>query len=191
MRWIISLILVAIIIFLAYSLIINIQEPITFQAEKVKRKDIVTGKLEKIRSCQEIFKEIKGGFAPNFDSLAMVLTYDSIPTVKIEGDPDDPTTEFIKTVTYSMAIDSIKALGFNLDSLKYVPFGDGKVFSMDADTITYQSVNVPVVEVATRYEDFMGETFSSPRFKKFDNSYNPKASLKIGDMTKPTLAGNW
>jgi len=190
MRWIISLILSALIAFLIYSLYISIKEPISFQAEKTTRKDKVTAKLEEIRSCQEIYRDITGQFAHNFDTLVYVLTNDSIPFVNIEGDPDDPNSNFTKTTTYSMAIDSIRGMGVNLDSLKYVPYSAGKEFAIQADTITYQQTNVPVVEVGTRWIEFMGE-FASPKYQKYDNLYDPSAMLKFGDMQKPSLSGNW
>jgi len=190
MRSIISLILFAIVIFLGYTLFKNIQEPIAFQAEKATRLDKVTGQLENIRTSQEIYRAITGQFAPNFDTLSMVLKSDSIPFINIVGDPDDPTKEFTKTITYSSALDSIRALKINLDSLRYVPYSSSKVFNMTADTITYQQTLVQVVEVGTRWKEFMGK-FASPKFTKYDNSYDPNALLKFGDMSKPTLSGNW
>jgi len=107
-------------------------------------------------------------------------------------DPDDPTNadKFTKLVTYTPARDSIAGLGLgNVDSLKYVPFSGGKLFNIDADTLTYQSTLVSVTEVFTRWEDFMGK-YASPRYSKYDSGYEPKAKLKFGDMSKPNLGGN-
>ncbi len=190
MRSIISLILLLVAGFLAYTLYTNIQEPIAFQAEKATRLDKVTGHLENIRKSQEIYRTITGEFAPTFDTLSMVLKNDSIPFINIVGDPDDPTKEFTKTITYSSALDSITALNINLDSLRYVPYSASKEFNMTADTITYQQTLVQVVEVGTRYKEFMGK-YASQKFTKYDNSYDPNALLKFGDMSKPTLSGNW
>jgi len=191
MRWIISLILLAIIAFLSYSLYLNIKEPIAFQGTKQARQDVVTEKLTTIRSCQEIYRDITGKFAHTFDTLSYVLKNDSIPFINIVGDPDDPNSNFTKTITYTLAMDSINAMGINLDSLRYVPFSESSAeFAIQADTLTYQQTNVPVVEVGTRWKEFMGE-YGSAKFQKSDNLYEPMAMLKFGDMNKPSLSGNW
>ncbi|MCO6491638.1 MAG: hypothetical protein J5I98_24695 [Phaeodactylibacter sp.] len=192
MRIIINLVLAAIIVGLVWVLISSIREPIAFKAEKEKRERAVIDKLMKIRTAQEAFRNIKGGFAPSFDSLSYVLKTDSFMIVSVIGDPDDPdfTGEIIYDTTYMPAIDSIKAMGINLDSMRFVPYGGGAVFDIQADTITYQSTNVPVVEVGVRRKVFMGP-FKDPRFARYDNSYDPNSILKFGNMNAPNLAGNW
>ncbi|NNE27786.1 MAG: hypothetical protein HKN09_13150 [Saprospiraceae bacterium] len=117
MKWIISIVLVVVIALLAYMLYLNIQEPIAFQAVKNAREDVVVDRLKEIRKAQEIYRDIKGEFAGDFDSLTYVLQNDSIKFENIIGDPDDPSGgEFIRTITYSPAIDSVRVLGLNLDS---------------------------------------------------------------------------
>ncbi|MBT8191088.1 MAG: hypothetical protein HKN67_05770 [Saprospiraceae bacterium] len=192
MKWIISLILVLVIGFLAYALYLNIREPIAFQKVKNDREDVVVDKLKEIRKAQEIFRDITGAFAGSFDSLNYVLKNDSIKFENIIGDPDDPTnSNFIRTVTYTAAYDSIKAMGMNLDSLRYVPYAKkGTEFLINADTMTYQSTLVTVCEVGTRWKEFMGE-YGSMRYAKYDNSYDPNKMLKFGDMNAPNLTGNW
>ena len=61
---------------------------------------------------------------------------------------------------------------------------------MQADTLTYQSTNVPVVEVGVRREVFMGP-YKDPRFARYDADYNPNSVLKFGNMNAPNLSGNW
>ena len=191
MKWIISIVLTAVVALLIYMLYLNIQEPIAFQAVKNAREDVVVDKLKEIRQAQEIYRDITGQFAGDFDSLSHVLKYDSIKFENIIGDPDDPTGgEFIRTVTYSPAIDSIEVLGINLDSLRYIPFSENGEFSIQADTLTYQSTLVSVVEVGTRWKEFMGQ-YGSLKYAKYDNSYDPNRMLKFGDMNAPNLTGNW
>ncbi len=192
MKLLINILLAALVIFLGYLLYANIQEPIIFRDVKNARKDVVVTKLDQIRQSQEIYRNIVGNFANDFDTLKTVLRNDSIEFVKISADPefpDDPE-KFIKEFSYSPAIDSINVLGINLDSLEYVPFSNGTKFNIQADTLTYQKTLVSVVEVGTRWRDFMGE-YASPKFSKYDKSYEPAAMLKFGDMNKPSLGGNW
>ncbi len=191
MKNILSIVLVLIIAFLTYALIQGIKEPIAFQKIKKERRDAVVNKLEQIRKAQELHRDITGKFAESFDSLAYVLTYDSLTIEKIEGDPDDPTgEEFTRTLIKTPAIDTITALGIDLKDLASVPFSDGKSFSIAADTLTYQSTLVHVVEVGTRWKEFMGQ-YASLKYTKYDNSYDPERMIKFGDMNAPNLSGNW
>ena len=192
MKAVINLVLVLLIGLLGYMLYSSIEEPIAFQAQKKMRQDRVVAQLEDIRTSQEIFKSVTGRFASDFDSLAYYLKNGDILVETILGDPDDPTNmdKVIRDTTYLSAKDSIMALGINVDSLKYVPFSNGSVFEMTADTITYQSTLTNVVEVKTFWKVFMGP-FAHERFTKYDNRYDPEAPMKFGDMNKPTLSGNW
>ena len=191
MKNILSIVLVLIIAFLTYALIQGIKEPIAFQKVKKERKDVVVQKLEEIRTAQEMYRDITGEFAGDFDTLSHVLTYDSLKIEKVEGDPDDPTgEEFTITIIKKPAKDSIDKLGIDLSSLSSVPYGDGKTFSIAADTLTYQSTLVHVVEVSTRWKDFMG-AYASRKYAKYDNSYDPDMMIKFGDMNAPNLSGNW
>jgi len=193
MKYLINIILLLIVAFLGYLLYTSIKEPIAFGETKDRRQNVVVDKLREIRTAQEIYRSIKGQFAGSFDSLAYTLKTDSIPFVKIIGDPDDPTNQdkFQKTITYSAAYDSIKALGINLDSLKYVPYADnGATFEIAADTIEYQKTTVGVVEVGTKWKTFMGK-YGDKRFSKYDASYDPNKTLKFGDMNTPNISGNW
>lgn len=192
MKLVINLVLIAIIVFLVWMLIASIREPIAFKAVKDKREQAVIDKLMTIREVQEMFRSIKDGFAPSFDSLSKVLREDDFAIVSVIGDPDDPnfTGEITYDTTYFPAIDSINAMGINLDSLQYVPYGNGAVFQIASDTITYQSTNVPVVEVGIKKKEFMGQ-YADSRFSKYDQSYNPETLLKFGNLNAPQLTGSW
>ncbi|MCB0689613.1 MAG: hypothetical protein KDC53_23900 [Saprospiraceae bacterium] len=193
MKLVINLLLFALIGGLAYLLVYSIQEPIKFKAEKDKRQNAVIDKLITIRKMQEFYRDIKGGeFAPSFDSLSYTLKTGDFRNIKVVGDPDDPnfSGKITYDTTYIPAIDTIEALGINLDSLAYVPYTDGIKFEIQADTLTYQSTLVNVVQVGVPIKSFMGQ-YGDPKYARYDNSYKPNNLIKFGDMTKPNLAGNW
>ncbi|WP_367390074.1 hypothetical protein [Lewinella sp. LCG006] len=195
MRLVLNVILLVIAAALAYMLYMSIEEPIAFDAEKQRRKDIVVEKLELIRDAQEMYRDITGNFAPNFDTLVDVLTNGRFMRIAVIGDPDDPnfTGEITYDTSYTNAIDSIRTLGIDLQSLKYVPlFKDTEqaTFQIAADTIDYQSTMVAVVEVGTPYKTFMGK-YADARFAKYDQNYSPNKIIKFGDLNKPNLSGNW
>lgn len=192
MRIVLNLLLVAVAAFLLWTLYGSIREPIAFNKQRAIRENAVIEKLKEVRKAQEMYRYITGEFAGNFDTLAQVLREDSFAIIKIIGDPDDPefTGEIIKDTLLSPAIDSVMALGMNLDSLRYVPFTDGLSFNISADTLTYQKTLVNVVEVGILRKKFMGQ-WGSSHFKRYDQNYNPDRPIKFGDMNAPKLAGNW
>jgi hypothetical protein len=195
MRRIVNVVLVLIALILGIWLFKSIQDPIEFQAEKEKRKEAVVSVLKKIQTAQDMYRNIVGSYAGSFDTLSKVLMTSEITLEKLEADPTDPTNQdkFIRTIIKKPAKDSLfHLLGgvINLDSLRYIPYGEGKTFSIEADTIVQQSQKVYVVEVGTKYKDFMGE-FASPRYKKYDALYDPEKSLKFGDLNSANTSGNW
>ena len=192
MRLVFNILLLLIAAALVYVIYQAIKEPIAFDAVRSKRQIVVVDKLETIRDVQEMYRDITGIFADNFDSLSHVMKTDSFVLVAVIGDPDDPdfTGEIIYDTTYKSAYDSIRALGINLDSLRYVPYATGVEFDIAADTIEYQSTTQPVVEVGTPWKTFMGK-YGDSRFKKYDRNYNPNSPIKFGDLNRPNLSGNW
>lgn len=193
MKTALSVVLVLVIGYLAYLLVMSIREPIEFRKEKDRREARVVERLKQIRTAQEFYRTITGSFAPDFDTLEHVLKTGQFQIVAILGNPDDPTFDrhhLQYDTTYFSAYDSIRAIGINLDSLRYVPFSDGKTFSITADTLTYQQTKVNVVEVGVRRRDFMGP-YADIRFSKFDNRYDPNSWIKFGDLNTPNIAGNW
>ena len=159
----------------------------------------VVDRLEKIRTAQEVYKMVTGAYAPRFDTLVQVLKTDSVKVVKVFGNADDvrSTEEFREEISYTNAMDTLRSILVknkhtfpNLDSLQYVPYTQGERFSISADTLTYQSTLVNVVEVGTRWKTFMGK-YASPSYSKYDNSYDPNRMIKFGDMNAPNLGGNW
>jgi len=192
MKYVINFVLLALIVAFAYFLYQSIAEPIRFTDVKAKRQKVVIDNLKQIRKAQELYREITDSFANNFDTLAYVLKNDSIPVVKIIGNPDEISSvaEVEYDTIYFSAIDSIKNLNINLDSLKFVPFSNGKTFSIAADEIDYQKTKVNVVEVGARYRDFMGK-YADKKYQKYETGYDPDNQIKFGDLNTPNLTGNW
>lgn len=190
-RTIFNALMFLLILFLGFILYKQIQEPIAFQQTKNEREKAVIDRLVKIRKAQEAYRGVTGKFATNFEDLTKTLKSGKFMRIQVYGDVDDPTQKNIRyDTTYSPAIDSVRALGIELDGIDKVPYGDGASFNIQADTVTYQSALVDVVQVGVAYETFMGE-FKEARFKKYDEKYDPKKKIKFGDLGKPILTGSW
>jgi hypothetical protein len=192
MKYVINLILVLLIVAFAYFLYQSIAEPIRFTDEKVRREKVVINRLKDIRKSQEIFREITDSFANNFDTLINVLKNDSIPVIKIIGNPDEIGTEdkVEYDTIYFSALDSLTKMKIILDSLPYIPYAGGKKFFMEAGEIDYQKTKVNVVEAGARYSDFMGK-YANKAYKKYETGYDPENMVKFGDLNSPNLTGNW
>ncbi|MEL6142758.1 MAG: hypothetical protein AAFU67_14205 [Bacteroidota bacterium] len=193
MRILFNVLFLVLALVLGYLLYASIKEPIAFEGFRAERKATLVSKLETIRQTQEMYRDITGEFAADFDTLAEVLTNENFQIVRVIGDPDDP--DFTGEITYDTilrpAIDSVKALNIDLAALRYVPYTDNKVeFDIEADVVEYQSTKVPVVQVGTPWKTFMGE-FADPRFAQYDQKYKPNSAIKFGDLNKPNLSGNW
>ena len=195
MKIVINLVLVAIAVFLGWQLYSSIKDPITFMDELSVREDAVASRLKQVRDAQTIYRDVSGGeYAKTWDELVNTLRNGNIPLVSVFGDPDDPNfdpNDLRTDTTYIPAIDTVNALGIDLDSLRYIPYTGGrKEFGLYADTTTYQKALVNVVEVTAPYADFMGP-FADERYKRYINTYDPGATMKFGSRAKPTLSGSW
>lgn len=191
-RTIFNALMFLLIIFLGYVLYSQIQEPIAFQRQKTVREEAVITQLIQIRKAQEAYRGVTGKFASSFEALVDTLKSGKFRVIQVYGDPDDPTnTEAISyDTTYLPAIDSVMKMGINLDNIGMVPYGEGVQFEIFSDTTSYQASTVDVVEVGIPYEKFMGE-FADPKYKKYDERYDPKKKIKFGDRGKPILTGSW
>ncbi len=192
MKLVINLILAILIGILAYVLYTSINEPIAFQGEKIKRKSAVVKSLQNIRTAQELYRGVTGEFAATFDTLREVLNTGTFKLVNVQGDPDDPNNPeaVVYDTIFKPAIDSVRSLGVILDKMEMIPYSEGKMYDIAADTLTYQQTVVPVVEVGTFWKDFMGE-YASPKYTKYDSNYDPNARMKFGSMDAPQLGGSW
>ena len=74
---ILTIVILLLAVFMGYGLYKTIQEPITFKNEKSKREAAVIQNLKDIRTAQQAYRGITGGFAHSFDTLSQVILNDS------------------------------------------------------------------------------------------------------------------
>lgn len=192
MKLAINLIVLALAAFAGYVLYLSIQEPIAFKTNLNQRTNAVVDQLITIREANKLYWDVAQEYPKTWEQLKDSLLNGKIRVEKIIGDPDDPnfSGEIIREMIEIPVRDTALSLFGNLDSLKYVPFGNGAIFDIKADTLEYKQTMVNVVEVGTPYATFMGK-YADNKYSKYDDSYDPNKRLKFGDMTKPSLAGSW
>jgi len=170
----INIVLTLAILVLGFFLFKGIKDPIDFQKEKRARYDKVIERLKEIRRAQVVYKSENGHYAEDFPTLIGFLKNGSLTVIKQIGNPDDSNAVVIRDTILVPVRDSLYAVDpARIDSLPFVPFGDGARFKMSAGRIEKGSVMVNVFEVIDT--------------KPFD----PGDVLKVGSMTEPTNAGNW
>lgn len=96
---------------------------------------------------------------------------------------------------YCASLDSLVSGGYLADSLKFIPFSAGKMFELDASTVTTKSgKHVPVMECGARYEHYMEgmDENSVYNLTAKAGAMGLYPGLKIGSLTSPgNTAGNW
>ncbi len=197
MKKIVQVILAVVIIGLGYLVFDSIMKPVRFNKEKADREAVVIQKLKDIRNSQMIYKQLKGSYADGFDTLISFLKIAEIPVVKIIPDPTDTTyTKTINdTVGYINVADSLfgKIKGFSFKSFKTIPFSDGLLFEMNADTIERGGVEVNVFEAKAPFTAYLfgmdEQTIINLNSKFEDISRYP--GLKVGSLIEPSTDGNW
>jgi len=141
-------------------------------------------KLIDIRSAQLAFKEKNNLFTNDFNQLIEFVKKDSFVIIQktdtlIEFYNKDyreyqfKDTLLIDTLAKISVLDSLFSPTYPIDSLSYVPFGDGAEFKLRAGTINKAKIIVPVFEA------------SDP------NPLDKTQPLVIGSLIEAHVNGNW
>jgi hypothetical protein len=214
MKIVINLALVAVSALLVYFLIESIRVPINFKNTREFREVLVKERLKEIAELQKMYKDLRSDYANNFDTLAYVLLNDSFTVERVIGDPNDTTKVSVRTEMRLAAADSLRGflrkgstvsnttdLNAYFAEIRLVPYSDepptgkgAEAFEIIADSIAIASgmgtdIQTPTFEVRTKLSTYLPEFDST--FTMYDKRYFPDTYRKVGDLTKPSTAGNW
>ncbi|HMM10611.1 MAG TPA: hypothetical protein PKE03_00760 [Bacteroidales bacterium] len=194
---ILKVVLAAAIVVLAYLVYDSIMQPIEFLKEKRHREVEIIQKLKDIRDLQTYYKNAKGSYTANFDSLIAFASYGEIPVVRIIPDPNDTTFTLTisDTLGYIKVFDSLfgKRKHFDIKQLAVVPFTDGAKFEMDAGEIERGGVKVSVFEAKVHSSVYLKGLDQQRVLNQIaaDKALDRYPGLKVGSLTEPTVNGNW
>jgi hypothetical protein len=90
--------------------------------------------------------------------------------------------------------DSLFAVGYNIDSLRYVPFTKDVTFHMESSEIlTTSNLVVQVVEVSVLYDDLLRGLDEQliVNYKDERMKIVGFEGVKFGSLDEGTLTGNW
>ena len=210
MKKIIQPILILAIIILGYLVVESIMRPIRFQRQVEEREEVTINKLMDIREAQKAYKDVYKRYTGSFDTLKMFLRNDSFTVTKAIGTiPEEWLEELglekarekaikekviVRETTKRSVMDSLFGETYPVDSLKYVPFTDGKVFEIESNEIlTSSNLMVQVVEVKAYYDDLLNglneQLITNYKDQKVTLTGFP--GIKFGSLEEGTLTGNW
>ena len=102
---------------------------------------------------------------------------------------------FKRDTMWVSVLDTIFPKGFNDDSLRYVPFGNGKQFEMASRQDTTKSgAPLNLFQAQTPYETYMGDLDKQQliNLKDLQTKLGKYCGLRVGDIESPNNnAGNW
>ena len=129
------------------------------------------------------------------EAKAMAIINKAKKTGKYDEVRKNGLENFSRDTTWVAVIDTIFPKGFNADSLRYVPFGNGAQYQMDTLTqVARSGAPICLLEVKTPYEAYLGDLDKQEiiNLKDQQQQLNKYCGLKIGDLeTANNNAGNW
>lgn len=193
----IKIVLGLLVLYLGYTLYSIIMEPIEYEKIKDRRYTKVIERLEQIREAQKAHRDLRNSFASNFDELIAFVDTADRPIVERK---DSTFTYYDEVYQQDMQKDTIvkTILGyesvreyafdksFDIEQLRYIPFTNGKTFTMDADKIKINDIVVPVFEAKAPDTLIFRDVLD-----QYDQFIDNKHALTIGSLNEPTLSGNW
>ncbi len=116
-HWIISLILIALSVLLAYKIYDGVMGNIKFHQEKKKRYAKVIDRLKIIRESEIAYKKVKGDYTKDFNTLIHFIETDSFPIVRTyekskkvieRGVEKEVEFKVVDTIGFTKVIESFK-----------------------------------------------------------------------------------
>lgn len=177
MKYVIRILLLAVIVFLGYLTYNTVAKDVKYAEEVVEEEQKVIDKLKVIRDAELAFREVRGEFTGNFDTLINFMKNGQLKVLIAYGDRDDSTTVFEQRIELVSVRDSLFK-DVDIDNIRYVPGHGDLEFKLEAGTIEKNNVPVPTFQCTDP------EPFSEERR---ENS-NP---LRVGNLYDADYSGNW
>ncbi len=197
---IIKIVLFAAIVVLVYYIIVGVQKPIDFEEKRRYRFDKNIERLVDIRRAQNAYREAKGHFTPNLDSLIHFINTGDIRVIRAVGFVPDTLTEreavelgIVSRDTFYIPIkDSLfRNLGYPLEKMKYTATGNIVEWELDtAFVMTGSNVLVGVFSAWANIWDILDGLDEQLIVNYL--SLRPEDILRVGSLTQAdNNAGNW
>jgi hypothetical protein len=163
-----------------YLLYRSVKGEMEYRSEVDKIEEMVIYKLEKIREAELAFKDIRGGFTSDYDTLISFIKTGKMQILVEYGDRDDSTSVYRQEIQYVSIKDSLFK-DFVVDSIAFVPPMDTAKFVLLSGDVIQGNVKVPVFQVSDPY----------PFDRQRSNPNHPKKALQVGSISEASYSGNW
>ena len=225
MRTIFKALLGIAIIFMVYLCWSSIMTPIRFEEQKIIRDQAVIERLIDIRKAQIEFNNQNKRYTESFDTLIYFVRTAKIPVIMKQGVINDYQLEkglteqlaltltekdaarfgvydfahfkatFRRDTSFISVLESVFGKDFAIDSIAYVPFGNGARFEMEARIFeTAGGLRIPLFEARTPFTVYLQGLDQQEIHNLIDarRTQEKFEGLKVGDITAPNNnAGNW
>jgi len=205
LRWIPSLVLLALAIFLGIEIYGGVMKPINFNIKKRVRYAKVIENLKVIRDAEIAHKEVTGNYTKDLEGLIkfidtaqFAITNTTTVVEKVnKGTKWQPIMVDVEkrvtdTIGYEPVVD--KFTGRDYQSMHKVP-GTDKVFSVEVGTIEkIAGLQVPVFEVKIPKIDVlkgMDSYLIRQELEAITNDQIKGEFISVGSLAEVTTGGNW
>ncbi|MCQ2238402.1 MAG: hypothetical protein MJZ73_04125 [Bacteroidaceae bacterium] len=208
------------LLYVCYSIIMD---PINFQNERDVREKAIIARLIDIRKAQVEYRtQHQGKYTDNFDSLIAFVKTGQLPFISKVGVLSDEQLEaglteakaiaivrsgnaeeiaknglqnFRRDTIWRSVLDTIYGPGFNVDSIRYIPFSGGKQFEMAvrSDT-TDKGQPLNLFQAQAAYDTYLSDLNHQElvNLKDTQEKLGKYVGLRVGDIETPNNnAGNW
>ena len=208
MKLILRISLIVVLIIAGYFLYRYISGPVQFEKEKRARYNATIERLKDIRKAQESFKDVRGGYINDWDTLISFVKTNSLQIINKLGELTDSMLKLgwnedsaiikgvitLDTIRISV-LDSLFGKSYLVDELKYIPVKDTLIeFRLATTTITVSKKMVPLFEVRA-HNNMILNGMNSKLINDFNNVMRTDKKypgLKIGSLEQfNNNAGNW
>lgn len=194
MKSLLNVVLCICVVLLVYVCYASIMRPIHFDALKKQREAAVKARLLDIRKAQSAYHLLHHGrYASSFDTLIVFVKTARLPFVhKAAGVSGESSRH--DTCWVALA-DTLYPKGFQVDSLRYIPYGKGAQFEMQVRNCEDSSGEAYcLLEVKAPLDAYLAGMDSQEvaNLRTEQEQQEKYAGLKIGDLETPNNnAGNW
>ncbi|MFK8059793.1 MAG: hypothetical protein AB8B78_06850 [Polaribacter sp.] len=203
LRWIASLLLLVLTIFLGYKIYNGIMQPIKFNETKVKKYAKVVEKLKIIRDAQVKFYEVNGKYTTDkaglikfIDTAQLALTQTKTIVEKEDkggGLIVDVEKRVTDTIGYEPVLKYFKDRDYN--TMFKVPDLDGKEFEIEIGEVEkVQGLIVPTFRVRTEKKDILKGLDISLVKQELEAIATDQIKgeyVSVGSLDEVTTGGNW
>ena len=203
LRWIASVLLLVLTIFLINKIYYSIMEPILFNKKKVAKYSKVIKSLKIIRDAELKFYEVNGKYTKDKSGLikfidtaqlALTETRDTIIKVNKGGGLIDEITKKRKdTIGYEPVLKYFKDRDYK--NMFKVPDSDGKEFEIEIGTVEkVQGLIVPTFMAKTPKEEILKGLTPSLIKQELEAIATDQIKgeyVSVGSLDEVTTGGNW